>query len=1114
MANDLDAANGRSPLNAVPQTQGPGGEGRSLARDFQPFQEIGAKIGGFGDTLNAVGDRMASNDEKAGLAAAKAEAAGAVMRDAQGNVTVQKYDPTTETGRAQNAMALQTGLANKESQIQTDLLAIRQAHDGDPQAFKAAADAYMRTIGQKDSAELRPFVRNTALNYADQHYRSLMTEKEKQTAANAQTALSSRLTDEQNSLYAMARGGGTETPEFQASMARIEDVYKAFGQNPAYGYPPERIRSEVANIRSKALGESIVGEVDRSFDKSGKAEAQRLLKDEILNNPKLNLTEQERGRLYSQGLSRLDYLSGERKAEVAAHGLLVKDYLDKAQKGQDTPDTVVDAIRDKALKLGDSDSVLKIDGMREAQRRTAGWKGLTDEQRMVRAAEGSTLRAPPALAPVFEAAAQKYGIPAGHLETFGKIESGFNPGAVNKGSGAAGLGQFIPSTWRQYGKGADPLNPEANVDATARLYLDNKRSLQNALGREPALWEIYAAHQQGAGAAGAMLKDPGGSAMATIARVRQSMGESPLTAASIAAKSIIGNGGRTNMTNDEFLGIWRKKVQSVAGGSAATAVAGEIKDGANPYTAPYALKIARVDEAAIVPAATTWAQSITKQVQAGFTPDPTVLASFYQIAAQYPEKLQGAERDLSSAITAKELADRVFNGEGGAPAGQSVIDRAKKIAADSGNLYEKGVLDRTQAIVDAGKENMAKEPAREAFNRGWIAQPPAPLNFSDPQALAAAIDQRAQASNAISARTGTPTGLFGKGDAEAIGAGVVGGSPEAASAFLGSLAKLDNDRLFSTLADPEMKKALASAANTRDPAKYIAVMGGLDALWRRNSDEFARAAGDGLFDAVQTYQARLGETPETLKKLLTNDSDGVEGKFADLNRDAAKKDWASYDPRKLGDAVKGWFSWGDRSPQDPKAAGAFMGDFLTIYQDRAVLNRGNLEAAKTQTIEKLRTMYQPSAVNGDRLMKLSPETTYRDDGGKPLTIEGSFDWMRDDIQTSIRQKLGLGADARMPAPALNQAQPEEDFSVPVSSMAVGAVSYELIPTPDTQADIASGSKRPRYAITFADPRTGEMHATTWQGDPTEHLVRQAVRQQTALDARRRVDETNPLLGGP
>jgi hypothetical protein len=100
----------------------------------------------------------------------------------------------------------------------------------------------------------------------------------------------------------------------------------------------------------------------------------------------------------------------------------------------------------------------------------------------------------------------KYGLSPTYLSKLIDIESSGNPNAVSA-TGATGLTQFTKGTWARYGTG-DRRDPAANVDAAARLALDNKRQMENALGRPVTDGELYLAHQQGAAGAIALLKNP------------------------------------------------------------------------------------------------------------------------------------------------------------------------------------------------------------------------------------------------------------------------------------------------------------------------------------------------------------------------------------------------------------------------------------------------------------------------------------------------------------------------------------------------------------------------------------------------------------------------------
>jgi soluble lytic murein transglycosylase-like protein len=73
---------------------------------------------------------------------------------------------------------------------------------------------------------------------------------------------------------------------------------------------------------------------------------------------------------------------------------------------------------------------------------------------------------------MIRSAAARHGVDGERLVRIARCESGLNPGAYNRRSGASGVMQFIPSTWRatpQGRAGADVFDAAANVEAGAWL---------------------------------------------------------------------------------------------------------------------------------------------------------------------------------------------------------------------------------------------------------------------------------------------------------------------------------------------------------------------------------------------------------------------------------------------------------------------------------------------------------------------------------------------------------------------------------------------------------------------------------------------------------------------
>ena len=140
--------------------------------------------------------------------------------------------------------------------------------------------------------------------------------------------------------------------------------------------------------------------------------------------------------------------------------------------------------------------------------------------------------------------------PQAYLARTRQIESGGNNNAVSS-TGAAGPFQFTRGTAARYGLSPqDRFNFEKSQAAALRLAMDNASQLQRVLGRQPTSAEVYLAHQQGAGGATALLKNPQMSAAQALATIM-----SPAR----ARQAIAVNGGNPDAPASAFAGKWLNK---------------------------------------------------------------------------------------------------------------------------------------------------------------------------------------------------------------------------------------------------------------------------------------------------------------------------------------------------------------------------------------------------------------------------------------------------------------------------------------------------------------------------------------------------------------------------
>lgn len=155
---------------------------------------------------------------------------------------------------------------------------------------------------------------------------------------------------------------------------------------------------------------------------------------------------------------------------------------------------------------------------------------------------------PDNVAGVIAEAANRYGQDADTLQKIAMLESRGNPGAKNPSSSAGGLFQFVDGTAGDYGL-ADRYDAAQASDAAARLLRDNRNRLLKNLGREPTPGELYLAHQQGAGGAINLLRDPSQRAVDVLGReqVRLNLPSSM-------------RGRADSITAGEFASLWTKKM--------------------------------------------------------------------------------------------------------------------------------------------------------------------------------------------------------------------------------------------------------------------------------------------------------------------------------------------------------------------------------------------------------------------------------------------------------------------------------------------------------------------------------------------------------------------------
>lgn len=171
-------------------------------------------------------------------------------------------------------------------------------------------------------------------------------------------------------------------------------------------------------------------------------------------------------------------------------------------------------------------------------------------------------------------AAKANGVDPRLLGTFAQIESGGRPDA--KRGSYKGLFQLSDGVFAEYGGEGDIYDPEANAHAAARKLKSEIATFKDKYGRKPEPVDLYLMHQQGEGGYAAHVSNPDAPAWENM----HSTAEGQQKGEGWAKQAIWGNipadqkkrfSGVEDVTSQDFIDIWRKKVTAIGGGETQTA---------------------------------------------------------------------------------------------------------------------------------------------------------------------------------------------------------------------------------------------------------------------------------------------------------------------------------------------------------------------------------------------------------------------------------------------------------------------------------------------------------------------------------------------------------------
>ncbi|SDQ99944.1 Phage-related lysozyme (muramidase), GH24 family [Rhizobiales bacterium GAS113] len=1018
-----------------------------------------------------------------------------VTRNPDGTPNVTTPGQSFILGRAGKAYqgAIEAGTtARYQTAMQGDLAKMATDHVGDPQGFKQAADDYLTSMRSKTPGQLGEAVFQDGSRLAGQHYVGLVDHKASLDVYNAHQAITTQIEDKTNQLQALARQGGTGTPDYVQGHAQLMGYYDQLGTNPAFKMSAEKIASEKARAESLFSGEAIVGHVDSTFNRSGpgggRAAAQKTLEDEILNNPKLNMPENERNRLYNLGMHRLQYLSGEQKAQADANKGAVTEVLDAIHKGQSIPDNMLDQVITRAQNLGDSESVERLQSARAIYGLGKSANGLTPEQtfnsHFPNGAPGAPVAVQNSTADMIR-----------HFEGFrttpywdvNHYRVGYGSDTVTKPDGSV-----ISVT-----PGMAITKEDAERDLTRRTQL-SQADIQNHIGMDT--WNKLGPASQ---ASMTSVAYNYGHLPDQVVQAAQS-GDPAAVAQAIA--SLPANPKRRAQEAGNILGyavpagsnFANKTLTMPASANGVPFTAAQIHE--NPFLLSDQVRMAISDDRATLDAAKQIAPAVEANVRAGYDPDPTTLANLYQFAQKHPKELGEHVQNIEAMIQGNALADRA-SGMPGAQ-GQAVIDEAKRQAGGA-SIWQQKLAEQAQAQFTKRTQALQSDPFGEAARREWIAKPPIPLNPADGNAFSQGLTERRYAGSVMASKLGgAPENyMFSPVDKRGMANFMASGDGAGVQNFVNGLVTgLKPQEMAALMQSKDVSGAIQGLARSGDPAKMGAAYSAMDTMQRQNDVAFKKEFGESASKDLFLWQNKLAyEPPDQVAKDIQRLNDPSRH-GADVKMDeAAKPALAAATPAKIVGKFGGWLpGTGVGSPVSDAPSQqlqALKSDYDMLFKD-SFRDHGDASLADKYATQELQKKWGVSSSNGGRLMQYPPEKYYP-------PVGGSTSYIAEQLHADVRKVAG---DQGIMMP-LDEAGNMAPIPVTGDQQRAGNIAggaHALVADQATQADIAAG-RPPSYQVIVTDAK-GQFHRLeTAPGQPMRFRADPAAPQAAArakFDAQR------------
>lgn len=300
------------------------------------FTVSNAPYAALSDLAGQIGDMA----EKAAIPGMEDKGAQAVTRDpGTGELQVETRTPLNNLDVAYNHGALSAFAAQSAGDRRAALQQMAIDHIDDPDKFRELATQYVKTQagGAGVPTGLRGDILTTGLEDVSQFTQGLVTKKQERDTRNQFKEINEEAERQKNDIMALAHNGGTDTPEFQAAIAKYKNVLGAL-RNPIFGIPQQELDDRVRELGNDAQGEAAVGHALELAKTAGPVAAVQFL-DKAAWDPSISATPAQRSALVQRGHREImEWTAVQRDADVQLQQVVANRIDDARAKAEATGD--------------------------------------------------------------------------------------------------------------------------------------------------------------------------------------------------------------------------------------------------------------------------------------------------------------------------------------------------------------------------------------------------------------------------------------------------------------------------------------------------------------------------------------------------------------------------------------------------------------------------------------------------------------------------------------------------------------------------------------------------------------------------------------------------------